>query len=106
MLQQKSLRQFCYLAILLPCLLLSFSCQKDDVYLYDKTGFIPESSKRNYKYPNRGYVYPNSRAYGNPYTVPSQQYYHPYDQDYYYVPPVHYKNVEPLYDSGGIDMKY
>ena len=48
MLPKKALRQFCYLAVLLPCLLLSIACRQDDVYLYDKTGFIPESRKRMY----------------------------------------------------------
>lgn len=109
---KKSLRQFSLLVIFAFCSLLVAACGPKDVYLYDKTGFIPES-RRGYYNPNasypgyNNYIRPNSASYYNPYSLPQQQYYPYYDQDYYYVPPRRYRNVEPLplYESG-IDLKH
>jgi hypothetical protein len=68
------------------------------VYLYDKTGSLPD---QNYSYtppyPKSyvPYTRPNSRAYQNPYNLPPRNYYPYYDADQYYIPPRYYNGTEP-----------
>lgn len=83
--------------IVISCL--PMACKKDDVYLYDRTGFKPKTYRG--VYPGRYVPYnkPSSRNYNNPYNNPPKQYYPYYDHDYYYVPPVYYNNVEPDYSA-------
>lgn len=116
-------KRCCCQICLIITLLIASSCKRDDVYLYDKTGFVPGREPMNsYNRPpfqnqqyydprfqpaprNFGYQ-PNSRSYSNPYDFPSQQNFYPYyDSERYYVPPNYYRNVEPDYNSS-VDMKY
>ncbi len=102
------------------CLLLLSSCSNEEVYLYDRSDFLPSRQRvidpyRNNPYRNiqqpydmryGGFV-PNSRSYNNPYDFSQQQGNYPYyDTERYYVPPSYYRNVEPSYDTGGSSMKY
>lgn len=89
-------------------LLFLASCSSDDeIYTYDKTGFVPTRyvpyTRPSYNsYP--GYGVPRSRVYQNPYEIYHPNPYYPsyYDQDYYYVPPRRIRNTEPTYS---IDQK-
>lgn len=87
-----------------------FSCTSDqgafNYDTYDKRGFTPTRFVP-YKQPTyrAGYpTYPNphSRSYKNPYDFYHPNPYYPsyYDQDYYYVPPSNYRNIEPDYEFG------
>ena len=61
-----------------------------------------ENYKTPYQYQNQyaprqqyqPYYIPNSRAYTNPYALPSQYATPYYDTDQYYVPPTDYYNIE------------
>ena len=92
-----------------------FSCVGDEGAYefdsYDKTGFTPARypppTYRRPSYPTyRGghpvYNHPYSRVYKNPYEFQHQNPYYPsyYDQDYYYVPPSNYRNIEPDFEFG------
>lgn len=99
--------------LMLLLLAINFSaCSPDNIN--SSVPIMPDiGSSYNYnRHPNRyhynGYVKPNSAAYYNPYLLPQQQYYPYHDQDYYYVPPRRYRNVEPLpaYDAHIVDTKY
>lgn len=90
---------------------LLFSCESDDGAFsydtYDKTGFTPTRyapyGQRTYRPAYvPAYQNPYSGAYRNPYEMYHQNPYYPsyYDQDYYYVPPTNYKNIEPEFDYG------
>lgn len=99
-----------FFTILLSILL--FSCEGNneassyDTYNNPPTRYVPYR-QRVYRPAYRpNYQQPYSRVYQNPYELYQQNPYYPnyYDQDYYYVPPSNYRNVEP--DSGfGADQK-
>ena len=99
-------------------LLLLLSCAStDEVYLYDRTEFVPVRQPSYtrptidpyYQHPKPYNPYnsmpPNSRAYSNPYDFQPQGYYPYYDNERYYVAPSYYRNVEPVNNSMG-SMKY
>jgi len=104
-----------YLRIFACSFVFLSSCTADEVYLYDKSDFLPNRQisdpyrGNNYQqrqYNNIGGFTPNSRSYNNPYEIRQQGYYPYYDTDRYYVPPSYYRNVEPTYNSGGANTKY
>lgn len=101
-----------------------FSCgRNEEVYLYDKSGFVPVGNAGGSQYINQrnqqniyqrpqqynpyGYQ-PNSRAYSNPYDFqqPTGGYSPYYDTERYYVPPSYYRNVEPVNNNYIDNMKY
>lgn len=113
MIKTKSRSKFFHRCFLVIICLEIISCNKEDVYLYDKTGFVPQ---KQYvpaaNYPRQGYAPsypPSSRAYRNPYDAPPNNYYPYYDLDQYYVPPTYYNNYrsnsesEPRFDP---NLKY
>ena len=108
--------------------LLNSCSSNDEVYLYDRTEFIPSRQPSYNRQPSVAPPYypaqpppmqppsvpqynpyqqypPNSRAYSNPYDFPSQGYYPYYDNERYYVAPSYYRNVEPVSNQAG-SMKY
>lgn len=122
--KQKLIVTICCKVLLVTSFLFLSSCQSsEEVYLYDKSGFLPGRAASPATFQNQNYyqrapqpfnpyntVAPNSRAFSNPYDFPQQgqdTYYPYYDTERYYVPPSYYRNVEPTYGSpGGMDMKY
>lgn len=112
--------------ILSLIILLNSCSSNDEVYLYDRTEFIPSRQPSYNSQNNMAPTYyqaqpqippqmpqynpyhqypPNSRAYSNPYDFPSQGYYPYYDNERYYVAPSYYRNVEPVSNQVG-SMKY
>ena len=88
-----------------------FSCESDNGAFsydtYDKTGFSPTRyvpyRQRVYRPAYRpAYQAPRSQVYQDPYEIYHPNPYYPtyYDQDYYYVPPSNYRNVEPSGEFG------
>lgn len=85
-----------------------FACSSDDGSYNSngETGYVPTRfvPYRQSAYRSQYPVYrtPHSRSYQNPYDFQYPNPYYPsyYDQDNYYVPPSHYRNVEPDYEYG------
>lgn len=113
---KQNLSSFSYITKIISItfiLMLLFACNKEEVYLYDKTGFVPNSTSpryQKYQSPYRPRAYqqyqnPHSGAYQNPYDFPPRNLYPYYDSDRYYVPPSYYNNVEPL-EQFPIDSRF
>ena len=121
--KQKFVIKICCKVLLLMAISFTSSCQSsDEVYLYDKSSFLPARQSQQDNFRNQNFyqqrapqpynpysgMMPNSRAYSNPYDFQQPGGYYPYyDTERYYVPPSYYRNVEPTFGSpGGMDMKY
>lgn len=86
-----------HLALFVICFL-AFSCEKEVVYVYDRTdfdaGYRPHSQPKYYTPQYTPYNQPRSKDYRNPYQAPPRNYSPYYDSDQYYVPPTQFITKE------------
>jgi len=86
----------------------SFSCSNTGYDSYTGAVYNNKYNQTPDHYPKsyQQYGRPNSGTYRNPYQSPPRNYYPYYDHDYYYVPPINYRNTEPSTYGGPDTTKY
>ena len=91
MIKKLNFKMLKYFLIIICLFVCSCSSGQDNNYGNYKTPYQNQYAPKQQYQP---YYIPNSRAYTNPYALPSQYATPYYDTDQYYVPPTDYYNIE------------